>query len=143
MHTSLAAIDIIAFGDQHRDAALRRRPRTTMYNALGDTLAMTGLSPDNCYREDRGDRALIVASPDIDPDLFYGPPAHHLLAVLRRENRYAGPNTRLRLRVAVHRGHVDYDRHGVIGDTHWNCSGCWAPAPSGTCSTPDRTPIWD
>jgi hypothetical protein len=116
MHTSLAAVDIIAFGDQHRDAALRRRLRTTMYGVLGDALTMTGLSLDDCYREDRGDGALVVASPDIDPDLLMDPLAHHLSVVLRRENRYTSPSTRLRLRVAVHHGHVEYDRHGVIGD---------------------------
>ncbi|HEX2317272.1 MAG TPA: hypothetical protein VHJ17_26225 [Thermomonospora sp.] len=117
MHTSLAAVDIIAFGDQHRDAALRRRLRATMYRLLTDAFGITGLSLDACYREDRGDGTLVVASPDIDPALLMDPLAHHLLAVVRRENRYAGPNARLRLRLAVHHGHVEYDQHGVVGDT--------------------------
>lgn len=117
MHTSLVAVDIMAFGDQRRDAALRRRLRSTMYDLLDESFAMTGLKLDHCYREDRGDGALVVASPDIDPFLFMDPMNHHVSVLLRRENRYAGPNARLRLRTAVHNGHVEYDRHGVVGDT--------------------------
>ncbi|WP_433225882.1 hypothetical protein [Actinomadura formosensis] len=35
MRTSPVAVDITALGDQHRDAALRRRLRTTTYGAPG------------------------------------------------------------------------------------------------------------
>ena len=88
-----------------------------MYQALGDALKITGLTPDDCHREDRGDGALIVFPAGIDPNVLLDPLAFHLPAVLRRENRYAGPNARLRLRLAVHHGPVVHDDHGVAGDT--------------------------
>ncbi|WP_018654974.1 hypothetical protein [Actinomadura flavalba] len=117
MHTSLAAVDIIGFGAQPRDADLRRRLRATMYGLLRDALNITGLPLDRCYREDRGDGALIVFPAGTDPVFLLDPLAHHLAAVVRRENRYAGQHSRLRLRLAVHHGHVVHDEHGVTGDT--------------------------
>ncbi|MFV2171811.1 hypothetical protein ACFHW2_05765 [Actinomadura sp. LOL_016] len=117
MHTSLVAVDIVGFGAPPRDAGLRRRLRQIMYQALGDALEITGLSLDDCHREDRGDGALIVFPAGIDPNVLLDPLAYHLTAVLRRENRYAGPNARLRLRLAVHHGPVVHDPHGVAGDT--------------------------
>lgn len=117
MRTSLVAVDIVGFGARPRDAGLRRRLRLGMYQVLGDALKITGLALDDCHREDRGDGALVVFPSDTDPNVLLDPLAYHLTAVLRRENRYAGPNARLRLRLAVHHGPVVRDAHGVAGDT--------------------------
>jgi hypothetical protein len=117
MNRSLVAADIVAFGDQRRDAALRTRLRSTMYDLIKEAFSITGLSFDECYHEDRGDGVLVMASPDTDPILLMDPLAHHLSVILRRENRYADKSARLRLRVAVHHGHVEYDQHGLDGDT--------------------------
>lgn len=117
MHTSLAAVDIVGFGARHRDGGLRRRLRQVMYDKISDALRITGPSLSDCYLEDRGDGALIVFPAEVDPALLLDPLAHHLTAALRRENRYADPGARLRLRLAVHHGHVVRDAHGVAGDT--------------------------
>ncbi|MFC4048648.1 hypothetical protein ACFOY4_03040 [Actinomadura syzygii] len=115
MHKSLVAVDIIAFGDLHRDTEHQVRLRNNMYELVARALDVTGLALSDCHHEDRGDGALIVAPSDVDPCHLMDPLAHHLAALLRRENRYVAPNHRLRLRAAVHFGHVDRDDHGVVG----------------------------
>jgi hypothetical protein len=114
MHTTLVAVDISGFCAR-RDATIQMHLRERMYRNLLDAFTMTGISWWDCHREDRGDGALIVAPPDINADLFLDPLAHHLKAVLRRDNRHANEVTRLRIRMAVHHGDVHRDSKGVAG----------------------------
>lgn len=115
MHTTLAAVDIMGFCRRHRDADAQMNARDKMYGQLTEAFTMTGLPWRECHLEDRGDGVLIVAPPDVNADRFLTPLAHHLNAVLRRSNRLAGDNARLRLRLAVHHGRVLYDAFGVTG----------------------------
>lgn len=115
MHTTLAAIDISAFGDRCRDDDIQLRLRHQMYTLLAEASAMGSLPWWDCHREDRGDGALIVAPTQVSPELFLDPLAHHLTAVLRRYNRLTSDTLRLRLRLAVHTGLVHRDDHGVAG----------------------------
>lgn len=117
MHTTLAAIDIAAFGDRRRDDDIQLRLRREMYGLLAEACAMGTLPWWDCHREDRGDGALIIAPPQVAPELFLDPLAHHLAAVLRRYNRLASDTARLRLRLAVHSGLVHSDDHGVAGQS--------------------------
>jgi hypothetical protein len=88
-----------------------------MYELLAGAFGMTGMSWWDCYREDRGDGALVVAPPDIEPELFLDPLVHHLTALLRRHPWRTGNRPPLRLRMAVHYGSVYYDAHGVTSHT--------------------------
>jgi hypothetical protein len=115
VHTTLVAVDITGFGTRH-DSNTQRYLRAKMYEHLIEAFAMTRLSWWDCYREDRGDGILIIAPPDISGDLFLDPLAHHLTAVLRRDNRLANCATRLELRAAVHHGDVHPDPYGITGD---------------------------
>lgn len=115
MHTTLAAIDIAAFGDRRRDDEIQLRLRRQMYALVAEACAMGSLPWWDCHREDRGDGALFVAPQQVPAELFLDPLAHHLTAVLRRYNRLAGDTVRLRLRLAVHSGLVHHDDHGVAG----------------------------
>ncbi|MFI0446419.1 hypothetical protein [Actinomadura sp. 6N118] len=89
--------------------------RRMLYQALEEAFAMTSLPWERCYREDRGDGALIVAPPDVPAYLFMDPLAHHLAAVLRYGNRLTSDLTRLQVRLAAHVGLVHCDVHGVTG----------------------------
>lgn len=112
--STLVAVDITGFGSR-RDAVAQQHLRGRMYGHLAEAFAMTGLSWLDCYYEDRGDGALIIAPVGADGDYFLDPLAHHLAMVLRRDNRLAGEATHLRLRMAVHRGDVYRDAYGVTG----------------------------
>lgn len=114
VETTLAAVDIVAFGDRYRDIQAQLEVRHTMYEQLIEAFAAAGLPWWACHREDRGDGVLIVAPSDTKADDFLDPLAHHLATVLERHNRVAS-DARLQLRIAVHHGHVQYDAYGVTG----------------------------
>jgi hypothetical protein len=115
MHTTLVAIDIVAFGDPRRSDTDRIYLHETMYEQATKAFTMTGLCWRDCYHEDRGDGALIIAPVHVHADLFLDPLAHHLNALLRRRNHEASDIRQLRIRMAVHHGEVHYDTHGVAG----------------------------
>lgn len=115
MYTTLIAIDIVAFGDPSRDTNTQSQLRTMTYKLVTEACAMTQIPWHRCHSEDRGDGLLIIAPPDVNPDDFLDPLAHHLHALLRRYNRHAAPTAQLRLRVAVHHGYVQQDEHGYTG----------------------------
>jgi hypothetical protein len=115
MHTTVLATDIIGFADRYRDVGAQLHVRQMMYELLIEAFGITGLSWWDCYREDRGDGALIVAPPDINPDSFLDPLTHHLNALLRCYAQDASDRTQLRLRMAIHHGYVYHDAHGVTG----------------------------
>jgi hypothetical protein len=113
-HTTMAALDIIRFGDRAGDD-VQAHLRRVMYELAEDGFAITGLPWADCHREDRGDGALIVAPAGTTPERWLDPLVHHLLAGIRRYNRFAADAVRLRLRLAIHSGLVRYDPHGVVG----------------------------
>lgn len=113
-HTSLAAVDICAFGGRrHEDVQLHLRGK--MYEFLADAFDMTRLPWRECYREDRGDGALIILPPAVRAEALLDPLASHLQFLLRQSNRLANDAGRLRLRMAVHAGDVHRDAYGVAG----------------------------
>jgi hypothetical protein len=113
-HTALMAVDICSYGDRH-DEDVQLHLRAKMYGLLAETFKMTGPPWESVYYEDRGDGALIVLPPVVPAEVLLDPFAHHLLALLRRSNRYASDAARLRMRVAVHSGDVHADTYGVAG----------------------------
>ncbi|QXJ25780.1 hypothetical protein AGRA3207_007330 [Actinomadura graeca] len=115
MHTTLIAVDIPCFGDLRRDADAQRYLRKHLYEHLQDAFEMSRLPWLASHREDRGDGALIVTPPQVCPTRSLDPLAHHLTALLRRSNRLASELGRIRLRMAVHCGVVEFDGHGVLG----------------------------
>ncbi|MEV3927672.1 hypothetical protein [Actinomadura coerulea] len=115
MYTTLIGVDIPRFGDQRRDADAQRLLRKQMYEHLQRALEISDLPWAASYVEDRGDGALILLPSEVAPTGAMDPLAHHLTALLRRSNRLASDLGRLRLRMALHVGEVQYDKHGVLG----------------------------
>ncbi|MFI6522633.1 hypothetical protein ACIBF1_44270 [Spirillospora sp. NPDC050679] len=115
LHTTVVAVDIAGFGAPDRDDDAQRYLRSTMYTLVAAAFARSQLPWEACIREDRGDGILIITPPGLPPAAFLDLLAHHLTALLRRANRLANPTGRLRLRVAVHAGHIHRDAHGLVG----------------------------
>ncbi|MFF5265449.1 hypothetical protein ACFY4C_41770 [Actinomadura viridis] len=113
--TTLIAADVVAFGQRHRDSDIQLHIRRRLYQALGEAFAIGRLPWWDCHREDRGDGTLLVAPPDTPSHHFLDPFAHHLHAVLRRDNKLASPTAKLQIRLAVHTGQIMYDAYGVAG----------------------------
>ncbi|TDD69610.1 tetratricopeptide repeat protein, partial [Actinomadura rubrisoli] len=89
--------------------------RAGLYQALYQAFTESGIPWESCYREDRGDGALILVPPSIPKERLAGPLPLRLATLLERHNRQAGHGARIRLRAAVHAGEVHHDDHGVAG----------------------------
>lgn len=113
--TTLIAADVVAFGRLRHDDDIQLHIRRQLYQALAEAFAMGGMPWWDCHREDRGDGTLLVVPPDIPAHHFLAPLAHHLHAVLHRDNTLAGPTAALQLRLAVHSGQILQDPYGVTG----------------------------
>jgi hypothetical protein len=113
MDTTLVAIDIMGYARRYRGARAQLYARQTMYELVIEAFGITALPWWDCYHEDRGDGALIVAPPDVTPGQFLDPLIHHLNALLRSHARRVSQTMRLNMRMAVHYGYVYYDAHGV------------------------------
>ncbi|TDD34288.1 cyclic nucleotide-binding domain-containing protein [Actinomadura sp. KC06] len=114
---SILFTDIAGFSAARLSDDDRLYLRRIMYEVLHEVLDAAGVPLAACYREDRGDGALIVAPPDIAASAFVGPVPSALAARLRDHNRRAGSAVRLRLRVALHVGPVMQDAVGVSGSS--------------------------
>ena len=68
-----------------------------------------------CYREDRGDGAVIVVPPTISTQRLIDPLMAELAGRLRQYNRRASEVVRIQLRVALHVGPVGRDSEGLTG----------------------------
>jgi Cyclic nucleotide-binding domain len=112
---SICITDITAFSDSSRDDKDRRSVRGAMYRMLTDAFNDSGILWNACYREDRGDGALIIVPPSIPTSAVVDVAAVRLAVALGRHNRRASIATRISLRVAIHVGPVTTDSEGVSG----------------------------
>jgi hypothetical protein len=115
LHRAIVCVDVEGFSDRCRTNPDQLAVRAALYDALRQAFTRSGIPWDgeDCYREDRGDGALILISPRMPKNLLAAalPPA--LAAVLREHNQAAAPETRIKLRIALHAGEVHHDDHGV------------------------------
>lgn len=112
---SICITDITAFSDSSRRDRDRISVRRAMYAMLADAFNDSGITWPACYREDRGDGALIIVPPGIPTSAVVNAVAGRLATALRQHNRRATAATRITLRVAIHVGPVTSDPEGVSG----------------------------
>src|SRR5918999_2221212 len=115
VHRTILAVDVEGFCDRSRTNPDQLAVREGLYRALRAAFAASGMCWEDCYREDRGDGAFVLISPDVPKDLVAARFPEQLSAALRRHNQQCAEAVRIRLRVAVHAGEVHHDEHGVAG----------------------------
>lgn len=96
------------------DLGLKRHLREKHYEALVESLDRCGIPATDRYVEDRGDGALVIPKNSVTVVLV-GDFIDRMNTALRRHNRVSNDEARLRLRIAVHVGHVEYDGYGLVG----------------------------
>lgn len=116
-HRTIIVTDVAGFGDRRRTNRDQSAVRNALYRVLHEAFAQSGIRWNDCYREDRGDGAMILAPPDIPTERFVDQLPMVLAAELRRHNRTHPATTEIRLRMAVHIGEVHFDAHGVVGSS--------------------------
>ncbi|MGH3172271.1 MAG: cyclic nucleotide-binding domain-containing protein, partial [Streptosporangiaceae bacterium] len=115
LNCSIVFTDVAGFSDPVRNDGDRDMVRTAMYEILRSGFAAAGVPWAGCYREDRGDGAVIVVPPTISTQRLVDPLMAELAGRLRQYNRRASEVVRIQLRVALHVGPVGRDAEGLTG----------------------------
>ncbi len=115
LNCSILFTDVAGFSDPVRNDGDRDVVRTALYQILRSALQASGVSWAACYREDRGDGAVIVVPPTISTLRMVDPLAAELADRLRQHNRRASEVVRIQLRAALHVGPVGKDTEGLTG----------------------------
>lgn len=114
-HCTIVAADVVGFGQHDRNNLNQVRIRHGMYKAMQAAFYAAGISWSSCRREDRGDGVLVLVPADVRKRLLADHLPNALVEALARHNRLHPPQERIRLRLALHAGEVNYDQHGVTG----------------------------
>jgi hypothetical protein len=113
VHRSIVVVDVESFGDLRRTNRDQVAVRKGLYGALRQAFSRAGISWDDCHHEDRGDGVLVLVPPEVPKGLLAQSLMSPLVTALREHNSaHTGPE-RIRLRMALHAGEVEYDEHGV------------------------------
>ncbi|MFI0352941.1 cyclic nucleotide-binding domain-containing protein [Actinomadura sp. 9N407] len=112
---SIMFADIAGFSAHVRNDDDRLEIRQIMYGLLREAFENSDVPWDACYREDRGDGALIVVPPEMPPRSVIDPMLALLAAGLRRHNHRSSDALRIQLRLALNVGPVMPDAEGVSG----------------------------
>ena len=115
LNCSVLFTDVAGFSDPVRNDSDRDVVRAAMYGILRSAFEASGVPWAACYREDRGDGAVIVVPPTISTLRVVDPLAAELADRLRQYNRRASEVVRIQLRVALHVGPVGKDAEGLTG----------------------------
>jgi class 3 adenylate cyclase len=88
-----------------------------MYRAVQYAFDRAGIPWLSCRHEDRGDGVLILAPADVAKALFVDRLPDALVDALLKHNKIHPAEERIRLRLALHAGEINYDSHGVTGSS--------------------------
>ncbi len=115
LNCSIFVTDVAGFGTAAQSDDDRQAVRSAMYDILRSSFDESGVPWTTCYREDRGDGAVIVVPPTIATARVVDPLLSVLAAKLRRYNRRGSHVVRIQLRAALHVGRVGQDAEGLTG----------------------------
>ena len=113
---AMLTLDIAGFTRPDRDEEVRIYIRKAFYAMLREALHGSGIPWDRCYREDRGDGALVIMSPDIPARRVIDPFPERMRGLIRVYNRLSIPAAQIQVRAAAHIGPVYRDDHGLVSD---------------------------
>jgi hypothetical protein len=117
LQCAVVAFDIAGFGDRRRDDDVQLYVRAGLYRILEESFEDAGVPWRECHREDRGDGVLVVVPALVATESLISPLTERVRAGLRRHNKLSSEPAQIRLRMALHAGHVHFDAYGVAGQT--------------------------
>jgi AAA ATPase-like protein len=113
VHRTILVVDVAGFGDHRRNNAHQLAVRTGLYRALWEAFRAAGIPWNACEHEDRGDGVLVLVPPELPKaPLVEELPVALANALWEHNTRHPEPE-RMRLRMALHAGEINYDEHGV------------------------------
>src|SRR4051812_37932219 len=113
VHRALLSVDIEGSG--RRDSTASVVLRKSLFTELERAFEESGIDWSACTHQDTGDGMTVIAPAGCSKRRLVHPLVRTLADGLAHHNRYAGPATRIRVRVAVHAGDLRVDDHGFTG----------------------------
>lgn len=112
-HRLILVVDVEGFGDRRRTDADQVAVRAGMYQALARAFDLAGISWTDCGREDRGDGVFVLAPEGAREVPFVDVLPLELATALAEHNAKHSAQQRIRMRMALHAGHVRMDEYGA------------------------------
>ena len=113
VHRTIVAVDVEGFGSRQRTNRNQLAIRDVMYRSIQEAFLHAGIPLTDRDHEDRGDGMLILIGPEVPKSLFVESLPCALAGALRVHNSAHPELERIRLRMAMHAGEVNFDEHGV------------------------------
>ena len=113
VHRTIVAVDVEGFGARHRTNRNQVAVRDGLYRAVREAFRQTDIPWIDHDHEDRGDGMFILVGPEVPKSLFVETLPSALVSALRKHNSVHSDAERIRLRMALHAGEVNYDTHGA------------------------------
>ena len=113
VHRTIVVVDIEGFGDPRRTNRNQIAVRNGLYTVMQAAFYHAGIPWAEDGNEDRGDGIFVLVPPDVPKSLFAESLPSALVIALRAHNDSHPREERIRLRMALHAGEVNYDEHGV------------------------------
>lgn len=113
VHRTILVVDVEGFADHRRSNLDQVAVRAGLYRAMQKAFHTAGISWTDCDHEDRGDGVLVLARADVPKSLFVDALPNALVEALHAHNGTYRVEARIRLRMALHAGEINYDPHGV------------------------------
>src|SRR5581483_8308709 len=113
LNCAIVFTDVAGFSDPLRNDSDRDVVRASLYEILRTAFEASAVPWASCYRDDRGDGAVIVVQPTVSTQRVVDPLTAELADRLRQYNRRASDVVRIQLRVALHVGPVGRDPEGL------------------------------
>lgn len=112
-HRTILVVDVEGFGRRIRTNANRVTVRDGMYRTLQHAFSKANISWADCQHEDCGDGVIVLAPAEMPKSPFVESLPYELTEALREHNKAHPVEERIRLRMALHAGEVNYDEHGM------------------------------
>ena len=113
VHRTIVAVDVEGFGNRRRTNRNQLAIRDGLYRSMRMAFQQAEISWSDRDHEDRGDGMLILVGSEVPKSLFVESLPSALAGALRVHNSAHPDPERIRLRMALHAGEVNFDEHGV------------------------------
>jgi hypothetical protein len=129
VHRTIVVVDVAGFGDRRRNNANQIAVREGLYRSMQSAFGVANVPWEKCEREDRGDGVFVLAGPEVPKAPFIEALPQALVKALGKHNAGHPPEERIRLRMALHAGEINYDQHGVTAASINHAFGWSTPHP--------------
>jgi CheY-like chemotaxis protein len=113
VHRTIVAVDVEGFGNRRRTNRNQVAVRDGLYRTMRMAFDQAEIPWSDGDHEDRGDGMLILVGSEVPKSLFVESLPSALASALRVHNSAHADPERIRLRMALHAGEVNFDEHGV------------------------------